>query len=568
MIVSELRSFAVTFFFASNAQAFQFYGVSHGGVSSTPFVYQRTPSHSSKHIRSHVESSLDSPPEEEAVATTPRTSRYSLGLGKNKPLIPYDDKDELDTEPLATQVETNITYSELLEEVGSAAQNWNFQFGTLQLGPPSAPSSFMEMPSHSSSSPSGVTNPEAKAANNTDGSKSSVPQRRYTVGLNKNHPLSRKVVRQKKKTLVNYGDDRKSKLLSRAVWDAGHYDKKEGGGDINDNDEVQPLELQYKSLASGHDGHSEEPSNLLFNNNALGGSNQLVGYEVQIPESTDDYIYDPDQGIDTVWDVMRYEAYVEAQREPLLVSFLFSTILNHKSLESALAFHLANRLASPAMISTQVMDLCLEAMNNSPDFRRSLRQDMLAVRDRDPACEALPDVFLYFKGFHALQTYRVAHFLFRSGRRLLSSFLQSQMSQVFQIDIHPNATLGEGIMLDHGTGIVIGETAIVGHNCSLLHHVTLGGSGKKGVKRHPTIGNGVLVGAGASVLGNILIGDGSQIGAGTLVVEDVPPHCVVVGVPGKVIGSFMDVNVQPSISMNQTLSETAENIVPFAIDGI
>ena len=144
------------------------------------------------------------------------------------------------------------------------------------------------------------------------------------------------------------------------------------------------------------------------------------------------------------------------------------------------------------------------------------RADILAVRDRDPACTCLPDVFLYFKGFHALQTYRVSHFLWKSGRRLLAHYLQSQVSQHFQIDIHPNATLGSGIMLDHGTGIVIGETAHLGHNCSVLHHVTLGGSGKKGVDRHPKVGNGVLLGAGASVLGNVRIGDGCQVGAGTL----------------------------------------------------
>jgi len=203
------------------------------------------------------------------------------------------------------------------------------------------------------------------------------------------------------------------------------------------------------------------------------------------------------------------------------------------------------------MISTQIQALILEALHNSEDFRQSLRADMMAVRDRDPACNCLPDVFLYFKGFQALQTHRVAHYMYTNGRQVLAHYLQSQVSQNFQIDIHPNATIGRGVMMDHGTGIVVGETARIGNNCSILHHVTLGGSGRAGVDRHPKVGNGVLLGAGSSVLGNINIGDGCQIGAGTLVISDLPPHSVAVGVPAKIIGNFVDVTQQPSIGMNQ-----------------
>ena len=170
---------------------------------------------------------------------------------------------------------------------------------------------------------------------------------------------------------------------------------------------------------------------------------------MSIPES----VYAQDGSVDRVWDLLRYEAYQESLREPLLVSFLYSTILNHPSLESSLAFLLANRLQSPAMmISTQLQSLILEALHESPDFRRALRADIMAVRDRDPACNTLPDVFLYFKGFHALQSYRVAHYLWNAGKHVLASYLQSQVSPVFQIDIPPNATLGRGLMLDHGTG--------------------------------------------------------------------------------------------------------------------
>lgn len=189
--------------------------------------------------------------------------------------------------------------------------------------------------------------------------------------------------------------------------------------------------------------------------------------DLSIPYS----VYSDDGSIDLVWDLLRWEAFQnqKAQREPLLVSFMHSTILNHPSLESSLSFLLANRLQSPAMmISTQLQSLIYDALQSDATFRRNLRADIMAVRDRDPACNTLPDVFLYFKGFHALQSHRVANVLWKSGREVLAQFLQSQVSQIFQIDIHPNATLGSGIMLDHGTGIVIGETVSVNYAQALL----------------------------------------------------------------------------------------------------
>jgi len=342
---------------------------------------------------------------------------------------------------------------------------------------------------------------------------------------------------EKRRKLVESTEE--GKILKGALWDEDHFDRdatesaiyrdSEGDDDDSDSDGPRKPALFYPDI------------------------------DLSIPDS----VYS--NGTDAVWDLMRWEAFQEAQREPLLVSFLHSTILNHDTLESSLAFLLANRLASPAMISTQIQSLILEALADDPSIGRKLRADIMAVRDRDPACTCLPDVFLYFKGFHALQTYRVASVLWRADKRVLAHFLQSQMSQIFQIDIHPNATLGSGIMLDHGTGIVIGETARVGHNCSILHHVTLGGSGKKGLDRHPKVGDGVLLGAGASVLGNIQIGDGCQVGAGTLVISDLPPHCVAVGVPAKIIGSFVDESEQPSIGMNQMMDS---KIVTFQTDGI
>lgn len=354
------------------------------------------------------------------------------------------------------------------------------------------------------------------------------------------------------KTHLLTAGDEDSTRLTRAVWDKDHFDESHTSSANN-------LDREQKQNA-------DEVDNDIFN---AEGKDIVTNFE-QIDLSVPPSVYshpsaNSSEKIDLVWDLMLHEAKVEAAREPLLVSFLYSTIINHPSLESALAFHLANRLSNPAMLSTQTMSLIREALDADPEFRRNLRADILAVRDRDPACNCLPDVFLYFKGFHALQTYRVSHYLWRSGRRVLAHYLQSQVSQNFQIDIHPNATLGSGIMLDHGTGIVIGETAHLGHNCSVLHHVTLGGSGKKGDDRHPKVGNGVLLGAGASVLGNINIGDGCQVGAGTLVIEDLPPRSVAVGVPAKIIGRFVDVTAQPSIGMNQLGSKESDEGIAFYI---
>ena len=382
-------------------------------------------------------------------------------------------------------------------------------------------------------------------------------RQRYDTGVGKNAPMdSTDTVHQRgtydgnsfrtKKTHLLTKGDEVSARLTRAVWDKDHFDESQSSVNLNGG----------KQNAEVIDILNEEVKETVTTYEQI---------DMSVPHSVYSIPTVDNVGIDLVWDLMRYEAKVEAAREPLLVSFLYSTILNHQSLESALAFHLANRLSNPAMLSTQIMSLIREALDADPDFRRSLRADILAVRDRDPACNCLPDVFLYFKGFHALQTYRVSHYLWKCGRRVLAHYLQSQVSQFFQIDIHPNATLGSGIMLDHGTGIVIGETAHLGHNCSVLHHVTLGGSGKKGVDRHPKVGNGVLLGAGASVLGNINIGDGCQVGAGTLVIEDLPPRSVAVGVPAKIIGRFVDVTAQPSIGMNQLGSKESDESIEFNI---
>jgi len=268
------------------------------------------------------------------------------------------------------------------------------------------------------------------------------------------------------------------------------------------------------------------------------------------PEST----FGPN-GEDLVWEALRQDAVAEAAREPLLASFMHASILSHSSLERCLAYHMANLLNSPAMISTQIQALFLEAFEDSDEFRQSLRLDILAVMTRDPAIKSYTDVLLYFKGFQALQSHRVAHWLFRSGRTTLALFLQSRSNTVFHIDIHPGATLGDGLMIDHGTGVVIGETARVGNNVSMLHKVTLGGAGNKDVIRHPQVGDCVLLGAGATLLGPITVGNGAHIGACSMVLEDVPSYSVAVGVPARIISRNLPEGAQysPALTMETNM---------------
>lgn len=256
-------------------------------------------------------------------------------------------------------------------------------------------------------------------------------------------------------------------MLRGALWDEQHFDLRGNNRNVEkvDKDDVNGVD------PSTQQQKATESTNNINNNSSYhipkAQPVNAYNYEPPYPKafypdidlSIPDSVYSDD--VDLVWDLLRYEAYQnqQEQHEPLLVSFLHSTILNHDTLESSLAFLLANRLQSPAMmISTQLQALILSALQDCAQFRRKLRADIMAVRDRDPACHTLPDVFLYFKGFHALQSYRTAHVLWNSGRTILAQYLQSQVSQIFQIDIHPNATIGSGIMLDHGTGIVIGET--------------------------------------------------------------------------------------------------------------
>ncbi len=240
---------------------------------------------------------------------------------------------------------------------------------------------------------------------------------------------------------------------------------------------------------------------------------------------------------DPIWRTLRTQAEELAQGEPALASFAHATILRHERLEEALAYHLARKIGGENLSTLQVHEIFLEAFAADPSIGAALRADLSAVFQRDPACASYAQAFLFFKGFHALQCYRAAHWLWFNDRKIMALYFQNRISDLFSVDVHPAAKLGRGIMIDHATGVVIGETAVVEDDVSILHNVTLGGTGKEEEERHPKVRRGVLIGVGAKILGNIEIGQYSRVGAGSVVIKPVPPHTTVAGVPARVIGS-------------------------------
>jgi len=240
--------------------------------------------------------------------------------------------------------------------------------------------------------------------------------------------------------------------------------------------------------------------------------------------------------VDPIWAEIRREAEEAIRAEPALGGFIFATVLSHDRLEEAVCHRLAQRLNHSDVDAGLIGQMFQDVLSRRPELGQAFRADLAAVYDRDPACNRYMEPLLYFKGFHALVTHRFAHELWKEGRRDFALYLQSQSSRIFAVDIHPAARIGCGIMIDHATGIVIGETAAVGDNTSLLHGVTLGGSGKESGDRHPKIGANVMIGAGAKVLGNISVGNCSRVAAGSVVLKDVPPNTTVAGVPAKVVG--------------------------------
>jgi serine O-acetyltransferase len=254
---------------------------------------------------------------------------------------------------------------------------------------------------------------------------------------------------------------------------------------------------------------------------------------------------------DPIWSAVRKEAEAAMAAEPALTGFIFATVMSHDRLEASICHRIAQRLGHADVDAGLIMQTFQDVLASQPDLGVAFRADLAAVLDRDPACTRYLEPLLYFKGFHALVAYRFAHELWRQGRKDFALYLQSQTSRIFAVDIHPAARLGKGLMLDHATGFVVGETAFVGDNCSFLHGVTLGGSGKETGDRHPKIGACVLIGAGAKVLGNVHVGNCSRIAAGSVVLSDVPPHMTVAGVPARVVGSAGC--AEPARTMDQAL---------------
>ena len=262
------------------------------------------------------------------------------------------------------------------------------------------------------------------------------------------------------------------------------------------------------------------------------------------------------QSIDPVWEQIQDEARQAVLDEPLVGGFVHACILHHKSLEKALSYRVAAKLASNEMSMVVVREIVEEAYAAETALVAASRADLVAIFERDPACHRLLQPILYFKGYQAIQAYRVGHYLWTQGHHDLAYFFQMRVSEIFGVDIHPAARIGRGIMIDHAHSIVIGETAVVGDNVSMLHSVTLGGTGKEEEDRHPKIGDGVLIGAGAKVLGNIKVGHCSRIAAGSVVLQDVPDCKTVAGIPAKIVGEAgCD---QPAVSMNHMLGPDAK----------
>ncbi len=252
-----------------------------------------------------------------------------------------------------------------------------------------------------------------------------------------------------------------------------------------------------------------------------------------------------------VWELLRVEAEQKAREEPILGSYFHATILNHGSFGAALSFRLASKLDNPMLPTMLIRDVIAEAISDDPAILGAAETDILANYARDPACDDLSSPFLYYKGFHALQAHRIAHWLWRHDRRTLARFFQSQISVGLGVDIHPAARIGRGIMLDHATGVVVGETAVIDDDVSILHSVTLGGTGKEVGDRHPKIRRGVLLAAGCKIIGNIEVGEGAKVGAGSVVLHDVPPHVTVAGVPAVIVGRPSEES--PALGMDQRI---------------
>ncbi len=253
-----------------------------------------------------------------------------------------------------------------------------------------------------------------------------------------------------------------------------------------------------------------------------------------------------------VWEHMVIDARAVIARDAAMEGFMDVAVLSHDSFASALAALLARKLGDRVMPEARLLDIVRAAMADDPLIVRSAIADLIAVVTRDPAADSCLTPFLYFKGYLSLQWHRIGHWLWKYGRHDLARFLQSRVSEAFAVDIHPAVPVGNGVFIDHATGLVVGETAVIGNDVSILQGVTLGGTGKEHGDRHPKVRDGVLLAAGATVLGNIEIGRRAKVGAGSVVLKDVPPRATVAGIPAKIIGWCQDATV-PALMMDQSL---------------
>lgn len=270
---------------------------------------------------------------------------------------------------------------------------------------------------------------------------------------------------------------------------------------------------------------------------------------------------------ETVWRELRKEAQALSQSEPLLASYSHACILKHQQMGAALAFILSNKLADGVMPAMTLYELFLEAYETTPTMACSAANDIAAILARDPAVTEYLTAILYLKGFHAIQVHRIAHYLWHSQRQSLALYIQSRNSTVCGVDIHPAASIGQGVMFDHATGIVVGETAVIEDNVSILQGVTLGGTGKESGIRHPTVRCNVMIGSGAKILGNIEIGEGAKVGAGSVVLANVEAQTTVVGVPAVKVG--IPKTETPCDEMNQNVLEDADlSLLYFQGSGI
>ncbi|KAG8386034.1 hypothetical protein BUALT_Bualt03G0107000 [Buddleja alternifolia] len=280
----------------------------------------------------------------------------------------------------------------------------------------------------------------------------------------------------------------------------------------------------------------------------------------------DEDSFDPDEKGDDLWVRMKDEARSDINQEPILSGYYYSSILSHDSMERALSNYLSMKLSNSSLPTGTLYDLFLGVLAEDREIMRGVKDDLRAVKERDPACISYVHCFLNFKGFLACQAHRIAHNLWSKDRQILALLIQNRVSEVFAVDIHPGAKIGRGILLDHATGVVIGETAVIGNNVSILHNVTLGGTGKVSGDRHPKIGDGVLIGAGTCVLGNVRIEDGAKIGAGSVVLKQVPARTTAVGNPARLMGGKANpvkLDKMPSLTMDQTshMSEWSDYVI-------